>query len=171
MELEDFTVGFFEKKFRGEEDVKVRERLQILWYLRRGYKQREVSALLGVSVGIVPFWKARFEKKGLGGLVDKEGRGRKASLGDEQLSMLGSAIDYGVLLDDGYRRGFKTKDIADFIAQQFGMKYTARHCRRIMKWVGCSLKVPRPRNKSRNEKDVNSFKRQFKKNMKVWTMR
>ena len=170
MLLKNCPLSTLEQKFKSETDVKVRERMQILLHLREGYAQREVSSMLHVSVGIVPYWKARFEKEGFEGLTDKEGRGRKAILNDEQMSMLGSEIDEGVLMDDGYRRGFKTKDVKEFVELYFGTPYTSRHCRRLLKSMTCSLQVPRPRNKRRNQKDVDAFKEDFKKKEKVWVL-
>lgn len=163
MKIRDIKPNIFEKKFKVENDVKERERLQILWNLRKGYTQREVAKMLSVSNGIVSFWKKRFEQEGFAGLQDKEGRGRKAALTDEQLSMLGSALDEGILLDDNYRRGFITKDVRGFIHEEFKQQYTPRHCRGLLKKIGCSLQVPRPRNKSRNQAAIDEFKREFKK--------
>lgn len=57
MKINEINSGIFEKKFKAEKNVKVRERLQILWDLRRGYTQREVARILSISNGIVYFWK------------------------------------------------------------------------------------------------------------------
>jgi len=171
MELKKYPLKFFERKFKAEKNSKVKLRIQMLLCLREGYTQREVSKMLRVSVGIVPFWKKRFESEGIRGLNDKEGRGIKPKLSEEQLSMLGSAIDEGVLMDDGYRRGFLTRDAVQFLWEQFEIGYTTRHCRRLLKGITCSLQVPRPRNKRRNKREVSKFKREFKKNEKVWAIR
>lgn len=170
MKILDVKTDVFERKFKAEETVNVRERLQILWYLRQKYTQREVAKMLSISNGIVAFWKKRFEQEGFTGLQDKEGRGRKAALTEEQLSMLGSALNDGVPLEDGYRRGFITKDVRGFIQQEFKQEYTPRHCRGLLKMIGCSMQVPRPRNKSRNQEAVETFKKEFKKNVHVWTL-
>ncbi len=170
MLLKNYPIRTFEEKYKGEKDFRVRERLQMLLYRRRGYTQREVSSLVSASVGIVPFWETRFKKEGFAGLSDREGRGLKPNLTEEQLSMLATAIDGGILLDDGYRRGFKTKDAVEFISANFGLEYTARHCRRILQNFRCSLIVPRPRNKRRNQQSVGKFKREFKKNERFWAM-
>jgi|SRR3989338_1690337 len=170
MKINNIKTNIFEKKFRAEKDIKLRERLQILWDLRRGYTQREVAKMLGVSNGIVAFWKQRFEREGFTGLYDKNGRGRKSAISEEQLSMLGSALSEGVLLEDGYRRGFITKDIISFIGQEFKKQYTPRHCRRLVANMGCSMQVPRPRNKSRNQEAVDAFKKEFKKNVHNWIL-
>lgn len=168
MLLKEISVKDFEKKYKKEKNQKVKQRLHILLLLREGWTQREVAKMLHISNGIVPFWKKRFETDGFNSLQDKEGRGIKPKLGDEQMSMLGSSIEEGVLMEDGYTRGCKTKDIAEFINSNFGIEYSLRHCQRILKRINCSLQVPRPRNKSRNQEDVDNFKREFKKNEKFW---
>ena len=170
MLLKEISVKELEQKYKKEKDRKIRQRLHILLLLREGWTQREVAKMFHISNGIVPFWKARFESGGFDNLNDKEGRGIKSKMSDGELSMLGSAIEDGVLMEDGFRRGFKTKDISEFINSNFGISYSTRHCRRILRSINCSLQVPRPRNKSRNEEDVNKFKLEFKKKEKVWVM-
>ena len=170
MLLKEISANELETKYKKEKDRKIKQRLHIILLLREGWTQREVAKMIHISNGIVPFWKARFESGGFASLQDKEGRGIKPKLDEEELSMLGSAIEEGVLLEDGYRRGYKTKDAIEFINSNFGIGYTPRHCQRILKWINCSLQVPRPRNKSRNQEDVDKFKREFKKNEKIWVM-
>ena len=170
MILKEISASDLEKRYKKEKDRKIKQRLHILLLLREGWTQREVAKMIHISNGIVPFWKSRFESEGFNSLQDKEGRGLKSRLNDEELSILGSTIEEGVAMEDGYKRGHKTKDVIEFINSNFGIKYTARHCRRILQMINCSLQVPRPRNKSRNQEDVNKFKRDFKKNEKVWAM-
>lgn len=170
MLLKEISISDLEKRYKKEKDRKLKQRFHILLLLREGWTQREVAKMLHISNGIVPFWKARFESGGFNYLQDKEGRGLKPQLDDEQLSMLGSALEEGVVMEDGYRRGYKTKDAIEFINFNFGIDYSARHCRRILQMINCSLQVPRPRNKSRNQEDVDKFKRDFKKNEKIWAM-
>ena len=45
-----------------------------------GKKEEDVAAEVGVSLNTVSLWSRRFEAQGLEGLIDKAGRGRKASL-------------------------------------------------------------------------------------------
>lgn len=168
MLLKSYPLSKLEKKYQLEKDVRVKERLQILIYLREGKTQRVVSSMLRISIGKVPLWKKRFEQEGLKGLHDKKGRGRKSKLTKKQLLQLGATIDKGVTMKDGYRRGYKTKDVKIHIRQKFNVKYTDRHCRYLLHKEGFGLKVPRPRNKSRNQGNVDDFKRKFKKNLLVW---
>ncbi len=166
MKLEDYSLQRIEQVYKTETDFKARERMQILLHLREGYAQREVSTMMRVSIGKVPFWKKRFESEGFDGLYDHEGRGRKANLSEEELSMLGSALADGYLMENGYTRPYKTKDVVNFISYNFKKDYTVRHIRRILLMMGLRLKVPRPRHKRRNQENVDQFKREFKKNNK-----
>lgn len=166
MELSEHSLQKIEEAFRSEEDFRVRERLQIILHLREGYTQREVAQMIRISNGKVPFWKQRFESGGFEGLYDKGGRGRKAKLTDEELSMLASALADGYLMNDGYTRPFKTKDVVNFILDNFEIKYTVRHVRRILQQMGLRLKVPRPKHKKRNQEDIWEFKKEFKKKEK-----
>jgi transposase len=71
-------------------------------------------------------------------------------------------------MKDGYKRGYKTKDVKEFIKNKFEIDYTTRNCVKILRRMKYTLKVPRPRNKSRNQYDVDKFKQEFKKNFQVW---
>jgi transposase len=169
MQIQKYPISFFEKNFKDENNAKVKQRLQLLIYLREERDMRNVAGLLRIGLGSVPYWKQRFEKEGLAGLQDKKGRGRKPGLNKKQLKELSSAVDSGIKMKDNYKRGFKTKDVKEFIKNKFGIHYSSRHCRRIMRGMEYNLKVPRPRNKSRNQNDVDEFKEQFKKNFQIWT--
>ncbi len=168
MDLSEYSLQKIEEGFKAESDVKIKERLQLILHLREGYSQREVAQMLRVSNGKVSFWKQRFESKGFEGLYDKEGRGRKAELKDEEFSMLASALADGYLMKKGYTRPYKTKDVVKFIFDNFEIKYTIRHVRRILQTMGLRLKVPRPRHKRRNQENVEEFKHEFKKNSEDW---
>jgi transposase len=152
MKLSNYSINNIEERFMEETDSRIRERLQILLYTKRGYTQGKVS-----------FWKQRFESEGFEGLYDKEGRGRKAELTEEELSMLGSALADGYLMNNGYTRPYKTKDVVKFISDNFYIQYSVRHVRRILQTIGLRLKVPRPRHKKRNQESVEEFKKEFKK--------
>src|SRR3989344_9611189 len=169
MLLQKYSIVDLEREFKAEINQKIKQRLQIILFLREGKSQREVSAELRMSTGIVPYWKKRFEREGIKGLEDKKGRGRISELNKKQMKEISSAVDKGIKMKDGYKRGFKTKDVKEFIQNKFGRNYTTRNCLKILHKLGYNLKVPRPRNKSRNQNSVYEFKEQFKKNFQVWT--
>ena len=163
MLLKAYSLKVIEEHFKREKAVKVKTRLHLILLLREEHTQREVASTLKVSKGLVPFWKKRFETEGFSGLGDKAGRGLKPSLTEEQLSMLASSIDMGILMDDGYTRGFKTKDVVQFIQEELGKAFTPRYCRNIMKNMSCGLKVPRPRHKKETKKMLMILRESLKK--------
>lgn len=168
MQIQKYPISFFETNFKNEKNARIKQRLQLLLYLREERDMRNVAELLCISLGSVPYWKQRFEKEGLAGLHDKSGRGRKSKLNIKQLKEISTVVDKGILMKDGYTRGYKTKDVKEFIQNKFGIDYTTRNCMKILRRMKYNLKVPRPRNKSRNQDDVDKFKEQFKKNFQVW---
>jgi transposase len=168
MQLQRYSLASLEEEYKQERDARVRERLQIILFLREKENYREISSRLRITIGLITYWKKRFEKEGTKGLEDKKGRGRKSELDEKQLRELSSTIDKGIRMKDGYKRGYNTKDVRSLIQNKFGRDYTTRNCLKILSKLGYNLKVPRPRNKKRNQNDVDEFKEQFKKNFLVW---
>ena len=78
--------------------------------------------------------------QGFGGLYDKKGRGRKAELTEEELSMLASSLADGYLMKNGYTRPYKTKDVLKFILDVFEITYARRHVRRLLRQMGLIVK-------------------------------
>ena len=120
---------------KREKAVKViKTRLHLILLLREEHTQREVASMLkSEQRGLFLFGKRDLKQKDFSGLGDKAGRGLKPSLTEEQLSMLASSIDMGILMDDGYTRGFKTKDVGIiWIQEELGKAFTPRPCRNIM---------------------------------------
>ncbi len=61
-------------------------RAEIILLRSRGIKQTDVAKELGVSIPCVNKWSQRFERDGLEGLVEKNGRGRKPSISSETVA-------------------------------------------------------------------------------------
>ncbi|MFH1126476.1 MAG: helix-turn-helix domain-containing protein, partial [archaeon] len=69
IKLENISLKELDRRFKVEKDRKIKERIHILLLLKEKHPQIEVSDILHISVGKVPFWKARFEKEGFKGLL------------------------------------------------------------------------------------------------------
>src|ERR1700730_12567562 len=59
-------------------------RAQIVLLRSQGRKDIEVAKTVGASINTVSIWSKRFEEKGLEGLKDQPGRGRKTWLAPEK---------------------------------------------------------------------------------------
>src|SRR6202008_37233 len=70
--------------------VSVRDRFRANIILRRleGKSETEIAKELGCSLGAVCKWSKRFDQKGITGLKDAPGRGRKERLATEKISLV-----------------------------------------------------------------------------------
>ena len=171
MKLKDVNLEELEKRYKRERNGKIKERLHYLLLLKEGYKDRDIEKICHTSKSSVSFWHCRFKEKGFDGLRDKKGRGKKAKLSEENLKELDSILDKPYAMENGYTRGWQTKDVQILIKSKFGVSYGSRHIHRIISNLGFVRLVPRPRHKRRNPKDVDEFKEQFKKTRKFWQRR
>ena len=76
-------------------------RARIVLLRSRGMAQAEVAKAVGTSTASVNKWSQRFEREGLGGLADRAGRGRKASISPEVVERV---IDKAAQRAPGTRR-------------------------------------------------------------------
>jgi len=60
-------------------------RARIVLLRANGQKEADVAAEIGTSINTVSLWSKRFEEKGLAGLADEPGRGRKSWLAPEKI--------------------------------------------------------------------------------------
>ena len=84
-------------------------------------------------------------KEGLVSLKCKPGRGVKSLLTSEQLSELKKTLSEPIPTDDGYSRGWQTKDVMEFVREKFGISYSESRMRQIIKDLGFSKITCRPR--------------------------
>lgn len=168
MELKDVDLKELEKRYKRERDGRIKERLHYLLLLKEGYVDRDIEKICHTSKSKVSFWHCRFKAEGFEGLRDKKGRGKKPKLSEAGLIELDSILEKPYQMENGYTRGWQTKDVQALIKSKFGVLYGPRHVRRIISNLGYVRLIPRPRHKRRNQKDVDEFKEQFKKNSKIW---
>ena len=60
-------------------------RARIVLLRAEGRREEDVAARVGVSINTVSLWSSRFAEKGLEGLKDQPGRGRKPWLAEEKV--------------------------------------------------------------------------------------
>ena len=166
--MKDVDLKELEKRYKRERDGRIKERLHYLLLLKEGYGDRDLEKICHTSKSKVSFWHCRFKAEGFEGLRDEKGRGKKPKLSEAGLIKLDSILENPYQMENGYTRGWQTKDVQALIKSKFGVLYGPRHVRRIISNLGYVRLIPRPRHKRRNQKDVDEFKEQFKKNSKIW---
>jgi transposase len=132
-------------------------RLQALLLVKNGLSPAKVAEDFSVHRSTVHRWIKRAEKEGLLSLKCKSGRGVKSFLTAEQLSELKRALSEPIPTDDGYYRGWQTKDTIQYVREKFQVSYSESRMRQIIKDLGFSKITCRPRSKRRNEALTTEF--------------
>lgn len=78
LEISEGDMEKLHAMMRRAEQPHLRIKATALWNLGRGKTRREVAEFLGVSATSVSAWTQRFRTEGIGGLVIRPGRGRRA---------------------------------------------------------------------------------------------
>lgn len=132
-------------------------RLQALLLVKNGLSPAKVADDFSVHRSTVHRWIKRAENEGLFSLKCKPGRGVKSFLTAEQVSELRKAFSEPIPTDDGYSRGWQTKDAIQLVKEKFGITYSKSRMRQIIKNLGFSKITCRPQSKRRNETLTNEF--------------
>jgi transposase len=164
MSLEMFTTSDIAKAICLSLDKNAQLRLQALLLVKNGLSPAKVAKDFSVHRSTVHRWMKRAEEEGLYSLKCKPGRGVKSFLTIEQLSELKTTLSIPIPTDDGYSRGWQTKDAIQFVREKFGISYSGSRMRQVVKDLGLSKITCRPRSKRRNEALTNEFIDEIKKN-------
>ena len=116
-------------------------RLQALLLVKNGLSPAKVADDFSVHRSTVHRWIKRAENEGLFSLKCKPGRGVKSFLTAEQVSELRKAFSEPISTDDGYSRGWQTKDAIQFVREKFGISYSKSRMRQIIKNLGFSYRL------------------------------
>jgi len=159
-----FTTSDITKAICHSRDKNEQLRLQALLLVKNGLSLAKVAQAFSVHRSTVHRWMKRAEEEGLYNLKCKSGRGVKSFLSTEQLSELKRALSKPILIEDGYSRGWQTKDAIQFVREKFGISYSESRMRQIIKNLGLSIIICRPQSKRRNETLTKEFIVEIKKN-------
>jgi len=131
-------VASLRARYRRERRADVRPRLHGLWLVRTGKTTREAAEVLGVDERTVQRWLAWYRA---GGLTPLEARhagsqGAPSFLTPEQKAELAEAVATG---------RFRTAaEIRRWVAERWGVSYTAGGMYALLGRLRCAPKVPRP---------------------------
>jgi transposase len=95
--------------------------------------------------------------------------GRPTKLSGKKLITVKKAIGDEIVHANEKYGSINTKQIAEIIRGEIGKQYTLRHVERIMHKLGFSLITPRPQHLRHDQKKVDNFRDEFKKNLKKRT--
>lgn len=163
MSLEMFTTSDITKAICRSCDKNEKLRLQALLLVKNGLSPAKVAEDFSVHRTTVHRWMKRAEEEGLLSLKCKPGRGVKSFLSAKQLSELKNNLSKPIPTEDGFSRGWQTKDAIQFVREKFGISYSKSRMRQIIKNLGLSRITCRPQSKRRNQALTNEFITEIKK--------
>lgn len=135
------TAEALERAYHKAPDRHVARRLQALWSLRQGHGIRETARTLGLSERSIQLW-VRWDRDG--GLAAVQGHrhgtapGRPGRLTAAQQQALRAHLATGAV--------HTAWDARDWIAAEYGVRYTRKGVYSLLARLRCRPKVPRPSN-------------------------
>jgi transposase len=139
--------------YLAEHDYQVRPRLHALWLIRQGHSLRDTAALVGVHERTVQEWIGWYRQGGIAAVrvPHRAGQGRVAYLTAEQQAQLLAQAATGTF--------FTVFDAVAWVADTFGVTYTAKGMYSLLDRLGCQKKVPRPMNPKTSPEAQTAWKR------------
>lgn len=150
--------------------AKIKERELILKLYNEGKKQEVIASILGCSQSKVSFWILRYRQEG--NLDNKPRSGRPTKLTGNKLTSLKTIITEKFLNANKNHSGVTSKEIKKIIETETGKVYSLRHIQRLLHKMGFSLITPRTNHIRHDEKAVEKFRSEFKKNLNdpIWNI-
>lgn len=136
--------GEIKKLLDSNEAYRVGIRLYLVYLVALGHSSRKLSELHNISFKQIINWVHRFEKQGIEGLKDKEGRGRKSALSADQLDRIKSLI----LTDNPGSHGFESKKwsgplLVQWIKNEYGLEYQKAQVYNLLDKIGIAFEKKR----------------------------
>jgi transposase len=149
--------------YRDEKGVKPKLRILCAIHRKEGKSLDDIADFTDMKRRTVHETLRRFIERGIDAKDSKPKSGRPAKLSATQRQELIMALEQGPPYN---RTGlWSTKEVAELIRKEYGVKYTNAHVWDLLTTVGFSLQRPRPRHyKAPSKKDV----RRFKKRLQCW---
>lgn len=135
-----------------------------------GKGQQKIAYLIGCSQAAVSKWISRHKSGRTLETLPRSGRPTKLSL--SKLKKLRSKLLAEVKDANEKYCSLNTKQLAGIIKKEIGTEYSLRHVERIMHKLGFSLITPRPMHIKHDQKKVDKFRDEFKKNSgrSIWIL-
>ena len=147
----------------------IKERKLILQWNHKGKTQEEIAELLDCHQSSVSRLLEKHKRKGIVANLPKSGRPTK--LTKTVLTKLRSKITEIIKKANKNFCAVSTKQVAEVISQKVGKTYSHRHIERLLHKMVFSLVTPRPKHVRHDQKKVDTFREEFKKNFRgsMWT--
>lgn len=150
--------------------INLQTRKLVLKWNKEGKTQQQIADLIGCNQSAVSRLIAKHKKTGEVKNLPRSGRPTK--LNKPALARLRASIAQVIKKANKNFCAVSTKQVIEIIEQDVGKLYSHRHVERLLHKMRFSLVTPRPKHIRHDQKKVDSFREEFKKNFRrsMWTM-
>jgi transposase len=164
LQIKGYSSADIRSLFRNDEKYTIGLRLYAVYQVSLGQSSRNLEELYNTSAKQITNWVHRFEKEGIEGLKDKEGRGRTSRLDKEQESNLAKLLMTELPSDHGYNTATWTGPILiEWIKTHYKINYKKAQIYNILKRLGFSYQKGRGIFPEADEHKQEAFKGALKK--------
>src|SRR5688572_17747595 len=139
-----------------ESNAKQRDRYRAVLLAMDGLEGDGIAGRVGRSPRFVDEWVGRYRKGGIATLRPKRQPGRPPKLTAEQERVLKGRLDAGPRASDGVC-SLRGKDVCRIIEQEFGVVHTLGGIYDVLRRLGYSSLVPRPRHRKNDPAAMQRF--------------
>ena len=163
-QIKGYSSSEIRSLFNKEDKYKTGLRLYAVYQVSLGQSSRKLEELYNTSHNQILNWVSRFEKEGIEGLKDKEGRGRKSRLTPDQRESLSLLLTTKTPLDYGYNGSTWTGPLlTDWIKNKWGISYKKTQIYNIIKSLGFSYQKSKGYYPEADKERQEQFKEALKK--------
>jgi transposase len=146
-----------QKLVARETNAKQRDRYRVvLLVAAEQLEGDEIAKRLGRSPRFVDEWAGRYRRGGIDALLPRKQPGRRPKLTAEQEQKLKQRLDAGPREEDGVC-ALRGRDIVRIIQKEFGVVHTLGGIYDVLRRLGYSSLVPRPRHRKNDPAAMQQF--------------
>lgn len=139
----DVTIDGLDRRIKSlGKNTRVLKRLYFVRYRYQGYTVKDASEIVGVTEAIGYEQQRRWNKEGYEGLIPRFGGGKPPKLISKQKEQLKEELE---------GKTWTTEEVRELIFKEFGVMYTPKHVRTILKKLGMNHAKPYPNDHRRPE--------------------
>lgn len=161
--LPNTSLNQLEDLYAAETRAKPKIRLLCAIHRKKDASLDDIAKITALNRATVHSILHRFQERGINGKDAIKQTGRPAFLTLQQRKNLVKKLEKG---PPNHKTGlWSTKEVQEYIKQQYGVEYTNVHVWELLKALGFSLQKPRPRH--HKQPDAEELER-FKKKLPGW---
>ena len=143
--------------FRQSREVRLAQRIWIVWQARLGQTAPEIAKGVGVSRRAVQEWVRRYNREGLAGLETRSGQGREPILSEDERRLVAERVEAGP--QEGEVCSLRGVDFQKFLETQFGKMLSLTTVYRLLHELGYEWLAPRPKHRKSDPDAIAAFQK------------